>query len=132
MLRVSDDLLDFDVEQVFYYEGKPFTGISVEEYNDRVLSELHYRDGLQEGKAQDWYPTGEPRGISYYSQGSLHGRTQEWYRDGKRKREAMYEYGILVREMQWNENGDVIKDYELSEESPPFSLLQLRRGRRTY
>jgi hypothetical protein len=54
VVRVPDSELDFDEDSFCTYNGVPFTGVGYEVVPDRGLSEVTYREGLQEGPARDW------------------------------------------------------------------------------
>ncbi|QDZ61021.1 hypothetical protein EVD19_11655 [Elizabethkingia meningoseptica] len=53
-LRVKDEDLEFiDIDgggiPIYHYQGKPFTGIMMEYYNNELYRELGYVNGYQEG-----------------------------------------------------------------------------------
>ena len=129
MLRVLDDELDFDVDHVCYYQSKPFSGISIEEGDGVLLSEIPYQNGLLHGVGRDWFPTGEPHGVSTYQEGVLHGQLQEWDRQGQLRREAQYEHGVKTKETRWDETGTLSHQYEISPSDSLYDHLNHLRER---
>jgi antitoxin component YwqK of YwqJK toxin-antitoxin module len=56
---VPDALLDFDENLVCTYEGERFTGVGYKDVPGYAVSEISHVDGLQEGPAREWYPSGQ-------------------------------------------------------------------------
>ncbi|MEV6414219.1 hypothetical protein [Kribbella sp. NPDC051718] len=106
---VRDSELEFDSDLVFTLDGEAFTGIAYEESAELGRSEIAYRDGLQEGLARDWYPSGVPKGESRYVQNVLHGTSREFDEQGRLVVEERYEYGVCVlalrAEGRWDLDG---------------------------
>lgn len=96
MLRINDELLDMNEEQTVFYEGKPFTGIAYEMEGDKLVCEIPYCEGIQEGVAKEYHANGNISGEHNYKRAVLHGKSKEWHEDGKLKSEADYEYSILI------------------------------------
>ncbi|GGK05300.1 hypothetical protein GCM10010123_38960 [Pilimelia anulata] len=97
MPRVSDEHLDFDDDQVFYFEGRRFTGISFSD--EPVRSEISYVNGLQNGPARDWYSSGGLMSETNYRDDVKHGEEREYFEDGLLKARRLYENGVLVSEV---------------------------------
>jgi hypothetical protein len=64
--RVPDDQLHYDENLIYTYRGERFTGVGYEDVPGRGLEEISYVDGLQEGPARDWYPSGQLRGETMF------------------------------------------------------------------
>ncbi|MCB7135693.1 toxin-antitoxin system YwqK family antitoxin [Cellulosimicrobium marinum] len=125
---VPDAELDFDSNLVFTLDGALFTGTAFEETPDLGRSEVVYRDGIQEGPARDWYPSGVLKGESHYVQGVLHGTEREFREVGTLAEESRYEYGIRVLRKTFAADGAVISTQELDENSAEAALLcRMRR-----
>jgi hypothetical protein len=116
--RVPDSELDFDSDLVFTRAGEPFTGVAFEGNPDGGRSEITYRDGIQEGMATDWYPSGQLKEESSYVQNVLHGHARAFDADGRLIAESIYEYGILVSTARV----DLSDDLTFVEEIDPDSL----------
>ena len=128
-LRVRDDELDYDDELIYTFRGGRFTGIGYEDVPGRGVSEVSYQDGLQDGPARDWYPSGVLKGESIYRRNLLHGHVREFRENGTLILDKEYEYGILVRGVEYNDSGDMISSSSLTEDSPNYSRLQRLRER---
>lgn len=71
------------LEQVYYRQGSPFSGISFERYPGGMLQRvMHLRDGVKHGPLYIWYPDGSPQMSAWYVQGRLRGRFLGWYANG--------------------------------------------------
>mgnify|MGYP000034615697 CR=1 FL=1 len=56
---VSENDLEWDGE-ITLLKGKPFTGVCVDYYkNGQKVSEVHYKDGREEGLWTEWSKDGE-------------------------------------------------------------------------
>jgi len=110
---VRDSELDYDSDLVCTLDGKAFTGIAYEESPVLGRSEVSYREGVQEGLARDWYPSGVLKGQSAYVQGVLHGISREFDEDGHLMIEVRYEYGIRVMARRFGSDGSVVATEEL-------------------
>jgi antitoxin component YwqK of YwqJK toxin-antitoxin module len=110
---VRDSELDYDSDLVCTLDGEAFTGTAFDESPDLGRSEVSYRQGIQEGPARDWYPSGVLKGESHYIQGVLHGTRKEFDEGGHLVAEARYEYGICVLARRFSSDGTVIASEEL-------------------
>lgn len=129
--KVYEEQIDITDEMVCLYEGKPFTGVVVDEDNGRVIGETHYKDGLQDGVSRAWFMNGQLQSETRFVENSRHGLDKKWYENGAKKSEIRYEHGVVARQIDWDLNGNVTKDYELKEGDPGYELLELRRGSRS-
>lgn len=125
--RVADSELDFDSDLVCTRLEEPFTGVAYEETVDGGRSEIKYRDGLQEGEATDWYPSGQLKGESSCVQNVLHGRSREFDAEGRLVSESLYEYGILVIVARVDSRGELTLVEEIDPESANARLLDRYR-----
>ncbi|MEM9594707.1 MAG: toxin-antitoxin system YwqK family antitoxin [Acidobacteriota bacterium] len=131
-MKIEDSELDLNPDFECSYQGRPFSGVSVEHYpGGEIRSELPYVDGLQHGLAQDWYPSGQLAGASQYRNNQLHGSTHEWYENGQLKSELSYEFGILVSKREWSEGGEFLSTFKLEETSPYRRFLEQARAKAT-
>lgn len=126
-LRVPDGQLDYDEELIYWLRGEKFTGIGYEEIPGRGVSEISYRDGLQDGPARDWYPSGVLKGESIYHKNLLHGHVREFRENGSLISDKEYEHGILVRSVEYDASGEMTSSSTLAESSPNYSRLKRLR-----
>lgn len=129
MVTINDDELYLTERDLWEYQGRPFTGRAREYSPDGALiGESEYVDGMLDGVLRVWYPSGQLHEEEHFRANSWHGVSREWYEDGKLKRETLLEHGICVQERRWDEGGNLISDYVLTEDNPKFTRLeQLRR-----
>ena len=122
---IDDDDLYLAEDGSYEYQDRPFTGIARHRTRGgAVVSEIEYADGLQDGLARYWYPSGEPLGEEHFRANGRTGLSREWYPTGQLKRETLFEHSVRVRERQWNERGELVHDYVLTEDQPLFRTLQ--------
>ncbi len=128
MKRVLASELEYPGDGLYYLDGEPFTGIA---FNLAKAgwekSQIEYRQGLLWGHTTEWYSPGLPMVDSNYFRGALHGRAREWHKNGQIAEDGEYEYGIVLWEKEWDEDGNIIKDYKLKESSRQHQALMLRR-----
>jgi hypothetical protein len=129
MQRVPNEALDYTDEDLYFYEDQPFTGISYFLGKDGwVNAEHEYRDGMRWGLSKGWFKPGSLEHEEQWSQGLLHGRHQEWHEGGRLAVEEMYEYGIRLYGKRWDEQGNLIEDFRISETDPNFDTLEMYRA----
>jgi hypothetical protein len=127
-LRVPDDQIDYDDELVYFYRGERFTGIGYDDVPDFGLSEVSYADGLQDGPARDWFPSGQLKSEALFHKNLRHGLSREFREDGSLASEEIYEYGVHLRSCAFDADGRETITFELSEESPNYRILQRLRS----
>lgn len=125
--RVRDDQLDFDEDLIYYYHGSRFTGIGYEDVPGKILSEVSYKNGMQDGPARDWLPSGRLKTESMYRENVLHGHVREFRDDGSLASEKNYEWGVLVSSAEFDEAGRPASTFYITEEDPSYDILQKRR-----
>ena len=103
-MRIDEDSIFFDDDQLAWYQGKLYTGIAYSLYPDGSLArETQYVDGYQEGPERTWGKQGQLLSESRYHRNVLHGDLHEWYEDGSVKIRAKYEYGVELEHDSWAE-----------------------------
>ncbi len=125
--RVPDELLDYNEELFYTYNGESFTGVGYADVPGHGLSEISYVDGAQDGPARDWYPSGQLKYEANYKLNTRHGITREFREEGSLASEMTYDHGVLIRSVTYDSQGKVVDHYQISEDDPNFS--QLRRPR---
>lgn len=127
---VPDSELDYESDLVCTLEGVPFTGTAFEETPVLGRSEISYRDGIQDGMARDWYPSGIIKGESKFVHGVLHGVAREFHTSGALAEESHYEYGIRTLHRTYAPDGSLVASEELDDGSNEADLLQRMRRER--
>jgi antitoxin component YwqK of YwqJK toxin-antitoxin module len=126
--RVPYDSLDYTDDGYYYLDEQPFTGVAFSRHKDGWLEkEIEYRNGAEWGMKRHWYAPNKLLEEAQMRAGVVHGKERIWYRNGKLEEEADCEFGITRRRETWDEDGNLVEQYELKETDPEFaSLLKLR------
>lgn len=125
MIRATSLELDYPGDGLMYLNDEPFTGFHTFcDDSGWECAEHEYRDGLLYGIKRMWWRPGLLELEAECKWGVYHGRVREWHESGHLAFDAMYEHGVKLRGKMWNELGEVIEDYTLSESEPSFRLLE--------
>jgi antitoxin component YwqK of YwqJK toxin-antitoxin module len=62
--------------------------------NGKLKSEIHYKNGKQEGPRKEWYESGRKKLLKNYKNGKENGIWKEWGEDGKLTYEGIYIDGV--------------------------------------
>lgn len=128
MKSVPFDDLVYEDDCTYTHEGVPFTGVAYDLFSDGSRrSEAEFISGHQEGLAKEWYANGQLRFERTYMGDGLHGVSQEWYPSGHIKEASTCEFGIVIESKQWNEAGEVSKEFRLQPSNPTFDVLMKKR-----
>lgn len=113
----------------YYCDGSPFTGVAYSLAPDGKLdSESEYRYGLAWGQARSWHRNGTLAYEAQFYRDVIHGTKREWHENGQMQTEVRCEYGITLSEKVWDDQGRLLKDYQLKESDSDYqSLLKYRR-----
>ena len=130
MAIIDRDELYFLEDGTYEWQDKPFSGIAREYRPDKsVVSESEFVDGMQDGFTRGYYPSGKLYTETHWVKNSHHGPARVWYENGQMERDALYEHGILVKEKKWDDSGQLLKDFQITEDHPLFKILESRRLR---
>ena len=126
MVRVEHEDLEYDpTNGLMYVDGIPFTGMAYAIHpNGSAEYEAEYRDGLKCGVSREWYRGGQLAFEGTLRNGGLHGVERHWHVNGVLSSESFGEYGILVKRQRWNEQGKLLEEYELLEDSPDWRMIR--------
>jgi antitoxin component YwqK of YwqJK toxin-antitoxin module len=128
MKRVPEDSLDYPGDGYYYLDEKLFTGIGFSLNEDGWLEmETEYRAGAQWGMKRRWYAPNELLEEAQMRAGVVHGKERIWHRNGKLEEESDCEFGITLRRKTWDEDGNLVEDFELNETDSNFASLQKMR-----
>ena len=107
LVRVSyDDLTHSGEDDSLLLNGKPFTGILYDEYdNGQPGEEERYIDGYQDGPFKRWYENGQLREEGMKRRGFAPDKTTEWHENGALKSIEKREWGVEVSYKEWDKNG---------------------------
>ena len=129
MKRAPLDSLDYPGDGYYYLGGNPFTGVAftVHEDDGWLESETEYKQGLKWGLARRWSAPGQLESEAELQRGAAHGKERVWHPNGNLKEEGDYEFGITLSRKQWDEDGNLVEDFELKEADSNYGLLQTFR-----
>ena len=107
--------IEYDSSILKVFDSKPGkTSCKIEHYNkNNVLVERYTeKDGLRDGKYEEWYNTGIKSLERNYKDGKKEGLEQRWYDNGKLLSESYYKdskkNGLCK---SWCENGETFDEY---------------------
>ncbi|PWW58365.1 hypothetical protein DFQ13_109158 [Actinokineospora spheciospongiae] len=111
-MRVEYDDVETEDDLRVTHQGKPFTGEVVERApGGQVVALTTYFEGMEDGPAAEWYPTGERKAEGAVSYGTAIGVHQTWHRNGTLATHDEFDpKGKLLVRRRWDENGAVLED----------------------
>lgn len=136
MLRINDEELEFDEYNICRYQGNLFSGVGFELYPDKsILSETTYVGGFQDGLERFWDNCGRLRGEGTRYQGGVHGVWRGWHESGRLHTETLCEFGLIISEMEWDEDGALKRAFDVDPHSAGYEIILVnrdihRRGRK--
>ncbi|HRZ75644.1 MAG TPA: hypothetical protein P5335_11980, partial [Flavobacterium sp.] len=89
---------DSEDAQIVYKKGSkvPYSGIVFEKYeNGKIASEIHYKNGIQDGLMTVWFENGNVAKKWNFSKGKPEGLYTEWYENGQKEQEGTNRDGKL-------------------------------------
>jgi antitoxin component YwqK of YwqJK toxin-antitoxin module len=79
---------------IFYYNGKPFTGVAFDMYDEKnIKEEINYKDGKVDGRWVSYYQNGQIQGEIIFKDGKVDGRFVSYCENGVKKEETNYKDG---------------------------------------
>lgn len=104
-LKVKEQDLEFiDIDgggiPIYHYQGKPFTGILLEYYDDILYREIEYLNGYQEGVERVFYENGKIKNEFHLKDNLLHGVCKSWDEKGNLTTEGIWENEILIKKIK--------------------------------
>ena len=133
MERVDYDLLEFDYYNYIYlYNGEPFTGIAYELSSDypegQPLCEIEFVDGSKKGFWRSWYETRQLEYEKYFLPDEV--TIKQWNKGGQLILEEHSFGGVVATRKRWDDEGNLIEDYEISPEDSFYDNVQFLRNRK--
>lgn len=132
MNYINFEEIDYDYEnRIYIHNEEAFSGIAFEVNSLNSLEETMIIGGLKNGYYREWYPLGILKIEVHLFNNIYHGLKWEWYESSNIKSQAIYEFGILIKENIWDDNGELVSKYQINENTSQYnSLLILRKNRR--
>ena len=83
----------------------------IKDEEGNLLGEMHYRNGIADGKCQLWYKNGQLHQESNYSEGILNGTYRSWWDNGLPKEETEFVHGAKKSSKHFDVNGELVSEY---------------------
>ncbi|MBB3210728.1 antitoxin component YwqK of YwqJK toxin-antitoxin module [Rhodopirellula rubra] len=126
---VAYDDLYYNAAHSYEYDGKLYSGVAEEQFDDgKLRCRFRFHNGQQHGDAEEYYRTGAKRSVTPYVNGAVHGRTIEWHENGRIHIERDNEYGIMMQSREFDESGTLVNEYSRPDDDPMSVLVRKRRG----
>ena len=126
-MKVNEDELDFDFEQVAYYQNQTFSGIGYSGEKSSLYTETSYKNGLQDGEEKTWKKDKLISSALFYKS-MLHGETLEYFDSGELKIKVVYELGMELEFSEFDKQGNVTLVRKIEEGSDYHKLLIEKRA----
>lgn len=106
-----------DGENVQWLSGTILDGPFSEWYeNGQLKSKGTYFLGDINGLKTTWYENGVTKSEEEYSRGNRNGYHRIWFENGQKKSETLYSDNKTVKIIEWDENGDITKEWPEKDE----------------
>ena len=133
MERVDYDLLELDYyNDIYLYNGEPFTGIAYyiePSYPEgQIEGETQFVKGNKEGLEKGWYPSGQLKCEIYFLPDEV--TIKQWNQVGQQIIEEHIWGGSVGTRKRWDDEGNLIEDYEISPEHSSYDHVQFLRNRK--
>lgn len=101
----------FDMNNILYYKGKPFTGNAIEYYENssQIQNFEPFRDGKRNGTCKYFDRFGHLRSIDIYEYGTPVGIWEEYSENGQILGRITYKNGHRISIEKYNEVGQLIE-----------------------
>jgi antitoxin component YwqK of YwqJK toxin-antitoxin module len=125
----------FNLEEIEYepskaivvYNDKPITGVIYENHPEGWLwSERYCVEGYYTGPSFGYFSNGKLREEAYMLFNGAHGLQREWNDKGQLIRVGYCLTAVRIFERTFDNNGKLIKEFILSEDSFNYELLKLK------
>lgn len=111
-MRVDEKLLDWN--GMYYFEGKPFTGVAEERRADGTLwTETAILNGVEHGPYREWNADGLLTAEWTHDGGAVHGVLRKRHDNGRLAEETEYLWGYNMKSTKWDYDGEVLLRMEL-------------------
>lgn len=128
MMNPSEDDLIENANGLMCFEGRPFSGITEDFYEDgQIAHRRTWLNGLQHGLQQDWYGSGQISMEESSCMNQLHGYRRAWHPNGKLAYETLGEHGHLITHKEWDEQGNLTHDTMYGREAQDYEAFLKRR-----
>jgi antitoxin component YwqK of YwqJK toxin-antitoxin module len=104
--KLTLDQIDYDEDLRAIYGGEHIYGEVVElDAEGRTVAVTTFTDGVKDGPWRTYYPNSRLKAECSYRMGLPDGLSRTWHPNGAPASEATFEYGDVVAERAWSEDG---------------------------
>ncbi|HRJ07528.1 MAG TPA: hypothetical protein PK490_03895 [Prosthecobacter sp.] len=90
-------------DDVYFLEGKPFTGIARDAHKDgKPKGEYPFKEGRLHGLVREWWDNGRLSTETNFDSGKRHGLNRYWNLKGQLIKEQVYEHDKSVSEKHYD------------------------------
>ncbi|WP_407500597.1 toxin-antitoxin system YwqK family antitoxin [Elizabethkingia anophelis] len=101
-LRVKEEDLEFiDIDgggtPIYHYQGKPFTGMLLEYYDNILYREIEYINGYEDGVERVFYENGKVKNEFQSKNNKLNGICKDWDEEGNLISTTEWKDGVKIK-----------------------------------
>ncbi|OBS13475.1 hypothetical protein ATE49_12490 [Elizabethkingia miricola] len=101
-LRVKEEELEFiDIDgggtPIYHYQGKPFTGMLLEYYDNILYREIEYINGYEDGVERVFYENGKVKNEFQSKDNKLNGICKDWDEEGNLISTTEWKDGVKIK-----------------------------------
>ena len=112
------DMKDLDIQmedslETFYHNGEKMNGIVFSQYNSFCSLEFEVKNGVKDGIEKEYLNNETLTKLTTWKDGMEEGVCKEYFDSGKLREEMLFRKGGLISSNLYDENGQLIKHYEI-------------------
>ena len=110
-------------------ENTPFTGVAVRRENSGIVGLFFYNNGLSQSVDYEYYTNGNLRLKTPHKNDKVEGKGENYYLNGKLKAIRNYENNIIQSDIEYRENGTIIRSFKMTNGLDGISTVYYENGK---
>ena len=110
-------------------ENTPFTGVAVRRENSGIVGLFFYNYGLSQSVDYEYYTNGNLRLKTPHKNDKAEGKGENYYLNGKLKAIRNYENNIIQSDIEYRENGTIIRSFKMTNGLDGISTVYYENGK---
>ena len=110
-------------------ENTPFTGVAVRRENSSIVGLFFYNYGLSQSVDYEYYTNGNLRLKTPHKNDKAEGKGENYYLNGKLKAIRNYENNIIQSDIEYRENGTIIRSFKMTNGLDGISTVYYENGK---
>ena len=110
-------------------ENTPFTGVAVRRENSGIVGLFFYNNGLSQSVDYEYYTNGNLRLKTPHKNDKAEGKGENYYLNGKLKAIRNYENNIIQSDIEYRENGTIIRSFKMTNGLDGISTVYYENGK---